>query len=91
MGGMNVYEVFNLFSQALTCNRDEIYFTGQLEKWCSKFPNGIPKANTYNNFGDAVIMAGLAVVEADNFWDLLFKNWTDDIINKQSSKSQINL
>jgi len=84
--GWNVYEVLNLFSQAYLLTGDEIYFTAA-RKWMLEISKWNPKGPTHtNNFGDAGIMAGLAV-GADTFWDLLSKTERDDIIKQASSRA----
>jgi hypothetical protein len=84
--GWNIYEVLNLFSQAYILTDDEKYFTSA-KKWMLEISKWDPKGPTHtNNFGDAGIMAGLAV-GADTFWDLLSASERKEIIKQASTRA----
>ncbi len=84
--GWRVYEVLNLFSQAYILTADEKYFISA-KKWMLEISKWDPRGPTHtNNFGDAGIMAGLAL-GADTFWDLLSETERKEIINQASARA----
>ncbi|MCX6326926.1 MAG: DUF4962 domain-containing protein [Bacteroidia bacterium] len=81
--GWKVYNAINSLSQAYLLTGDTKYFN-TAEKWMLEVSTWDPNGPSHtNNFGDAGIMAGLAI-GADTFWDLLSATEREGII-KQSS------
>ena len=77
--GWEVYNAIMILSQAYILTGDKIYFE-TAKKWMMEVSKWDPNGPSHaSNFGDAGIMAGMAV-GLDTFWDLLTKQEKDFII-----------
>jgi len=84
--GWEVYNVINLLSQAFILTGNERYFnTAKL--WMLEVSKWDPYGPTFtSDFGDAGIMAGLAI-GTDTFWDLLSVTEREEIIKQSATRA----